>query len=202
MSQDIRYQQLKQIRDEIVNLTSSPLYQYRVENNHYPVIGQGNHYAKVMLIGEAPSSYDAKSARPFSGPAGDVLDQLLTSVGLTREDVYITNVLKDYPPENRNPRKAEIDIYLPFLKRQINIVQPEIIITSGRFAMEVVLDYFQVVVDESKISDLHGTIIRTQAPYGEIVILPQYNPAYALHREEQRETIFEDFEVVGMFIDS
>ncbi|MEL6151586.1 MAG: uracil-DNA glycosylase, partial [Chloroflexota bacterium] len=122
-------EQMKAIRDAIVNLTDSPLYEYRTENGYYPVIGQGAHDAKIVFIGEAPGENEAKTGRPFCGASGRVLDELLASVGIDRETVYVTNIVKDRPPKNRDPRKDEIALYAPFLDQQIDIIQPEVIAT-------------------------------------------------------------------------
>src|SRR3989344_5242098 len=98
-----RYKKLKKIRDELLHFKESPLYTYRTENNYHPVVGEGSHYAKIMFIGEAPGETEAKQARPFCGAAGRVLDELLHSIGLSRKTVYITNLVKDRPPDNRDP---------------------------------------------------------------------------------------------------
>src|SRR3989344_5440166 len=110
---------LKAIKDEILNLTSSPLYKERIKNKYFPVIGEGNHQAKIMFIGEAPGENEAKTGRPFCGRAGKVLDNLLQSVNIERRDVYVTNIVKDSPPKNRDPLPDEIACYVPFLDRQI-----------------------------------------------------------------------------------
>ncbi|PJF40623.1 MAG: uracil-DNA glycosylase, partial [Phototrophicales bacterium] len=137
-----RTEQLRQIRDEVLNLTESPLYSYRKQNGYFPVIGQGNHYADIMFIGEAPGENEAKTGVPFCGASGRVLDELIASIGLRREAVYITNIVKDRPPANRDPNKQEIELYSPFLVRQINIIQPKVIATLGRFSMEFILKLF------------------------------------------------------------
>src|SRR3989344_9619517 len=120
-------EKLRAIRDEVLVLKKSPLYDYRKRNNYYPVIGEGNHDALVMFIGEAPGKNEALKARPFCGAAGKILDELLGSIGVKREDVYITNIVKDRPPENRDPTPEEIGMYAPFLDRQIDIIAPKII---------------------------------------------------------------------------
>jgi uracil-DNA glycosylase len=103
MNSDVRTQQLRQIRDEVISLASSPLYAERQKNGVYPVIGEGDHYAKIMFVGEAPGRNEAKTGRPFVGAAGKILDELLVSAGIERKDVYITNIVKDRPPFNRDP---------------------------------------------------------------------------------------------------
>lgn len=190
---------LRQIRDEVVNLTASPLYDYRVENGYYPVIGQGSHDAKIMFIGEAPGENEAKTGRPFCGASGRLLDQLLESVNITREEVYITNIVKDRPPKNRDPQRGELSLYAPFLDRQINIIQPQVIATLGRFSMEFVLSRFKSPESTQKISNLHGKLIQVKADYGDIYVLPLFHPAVALYNGGQKATLLEDFQVLKDF---
>src|SRR3989338_8644138 len=133
---------LKQIKEEVVNLKESPLYAERIENNVFPVIGEGNHDAKVMFIGEAPGKNEAATGKPFCGASGRILTELIESIGLKREDVYITNVLKDRPTDNRDPLPEEIKIYAPFLDRQIEIIQPTVIASLGRYSMAYIMERF------------------------------------------------------------
>src|SRR5687768_17220991 len=109
--------ELKRIKDEVLALSTSPLFEYRKSNGYFPVIGEGDHDAKIMFIGEAPGENEAKTGKPFCGRAGKVLDDLLNSVGIDREDVYVTNIVKDRPPKNRDPLPEEIELYAPFLDR-------------------------------------------------------------------------------------
>lgn len=197
MSKD-KAAQLEQIADEVRNLQESPLYAYRNENGYLPVIGEGNPGAKIMFIGEAPGAQEAKSGRPFVGNAGHVLDMLLESIGLERKDVYIANVVKDRPPGNRNPSRDEIRLYTPFLMRQIAIIQPEFIVTLGRFAMDLMLDKHGLLQQGQKIGDLHGTAIKAEAPYGEVTIVPLYHPASAFYNPDLMETLRKDFEVLAV----
>ncbi|NDJ86044.1 MAG: uracil-DNA glycosylase [Chloroflexi bacterium] len=195
-----RMEQMRQIKDEILHLETSPLYAYRTENNYYPVIGEGSHSANIMFIGEAPGKNEAQQGRPFCGASGRVLDQLLESIGLQRADVYITNVVKDRPPENRDPTPEEIALYTPFLVRQINIIQPRVIATLGRFAMDFVLDLFDIPEKGGKISKMRGQVLDAQAEYGAIHVVPLYHPAVALYNQSQRKTIEEDFAVLKEFV--
>src|SRR5690606_35954044 len=126
---DPRAIQLAALGEEVHNLTTSPLYAFRQTHNYKPVIGEGRADAAIMFIGEAPGESEAKSGRPFVGASGRVLDELLASIGLDRSEVYITNVVKDRPPENRDPSPQEIALYTPFLIRQIDIIQPRVIVT-------------------------------------------------------------------------
>jgi DNA polymerase len=187
---------LKQVRDEVWHLTASPLYTFRKKNNYYPVLGEGNHSAKIMFIGEAPGKNEAEPGKPFCGAAGKVLDELLEAVGLHRKDVYVTNIVKDRPPENRDPLPNEISVYGPFLDRQIDIIQPKIIATLGRFSMNYILRKFDVPQKDETISRLHGQLLPAHASYGEIHLLPLYHPAVALYNTSTKDTLIKDFEVI------
>jgi uracil-DNA glycosylase family 4 len=140
---DFKTEKLKEIKDEILNLKESSLYAYRTENHYFPVIGEGNHDAHIVFIGEAPGENEAKTARPFCGASGRILDELLASIDLDRKSVYVTNIVKDRPPGNRDPLPSEIALYGPFLMRQIEIIQPKVIATLGRFSMQWVLEQFK-----------------------------------------------------------
>lgn len=189
-------EQLKDIKNEVINLTQSPLYEYRVTNNYYPVIGEGNHKAQIMFIGEAPGKNEAMTARPFCGASGRVLDELLESIGLDRKDVYITNVVKDRPPDNRDPTKKEIELYTPFLVRQIDIIKPNIIAPLGRFSMKFILEKFDCPESSNSIGTNHGKKIQSQASYGPVVIIPLYHPAVALYNGSTKATLRQDFQLL------
>ena len=198
MSTD-RRDQLRAIKEAVVNLTESPLYEFRTRNSYYPVIGQGDHYADIMFIGEAPGKNEAETGRPFCGASGRVLDELLASIDLRREDVYVTNILKDRPPNNRDPQKHEIDLYTPFLERQIEIIQPKVIATLGRFSMEFILRHFDALQANQKISQLHGTVISVRTSYGRASVVPLFHPAAALYNASQRTTLEKDFQALKQF---
>jgi DNA polymerase len=196
-----RQAQLDEIAHSLQQLTSSPLYAYRQENNYLPVPGEGNPHAQIMLIGEAPGEWEAKSGRPFVGASGRLLDQLLQSIGLNRADVFITNVVKDRPPDNRAPTAPEIRLYAPFLRRQIEIIQPQVFATLGRFAMEFLFDFLQMAEKGQKISKLHGSRLTADAGYGPVSVVPLYHPAVALYTTEQRATLTADFQVLRQVIE-
>jgi len=200
MSSD-REKDLEQIESEVQDLQASPLYHYRLENNYHPVIGEGDPHAKIMFIGEAPGKQEAKTGRPFVGAAGRTLDRLLASIGLKREQVYITNIVKDRPPENRDPRKDEIELYAPFLRRQIEIIQPRVIATLGRFSMDFILEHFNMPEQGKRIGKLHGQPLKAKASYGEISVIPLYHPAAAIYNEALSDTLQEDFQVLKQFAD-
>lgn len=189
---------MRQIKDGIVGLKLSPLYEYRVKNKNYPVIGEGSHDASIMFIGEAPGKNEAATGRPFCGAAGKVLDELLAFAGIKRESVYITNIVKDRPPLNRDPLPEEIAIYGPYLDRQIEIIKPKVIATLGRFSMRYILDKFGV--DETgSISALHGKVIVAEASFGKINIVPLFHPAVVIYNASKKEELKKDFAVLEKF---
>lgn len=191
-----RSAELKKIKDEVLALTTSPLYEYRVSNDYFPVIGEGNHSAKIMFVGEAPGENEAKTGRPFCGRAGKVLDDLLSSVGIDRKDVYVTNIVKDRPPGNRDPLPDEIALYAPFLDRQIKIIQPEVIATLGRFSMQYVMNRYGLELELDGISKIHGQVFETEIEGKKVKVVPLYHPAAAIYNQHLLDTLREDFKVL------
>lgn len=190
---------LKQIRAEVVTLKGSPLYEYRTSNNYLPVIGEGNSMAKIMLVGEAPGRNEAKTGKPFCGSAGKILDSLLSSVGLKREEIYITNIVKDRPQKNRDPLPEEIKIYGPFLDRQIDIIQPRVLVGLGRYSSKYLLERLGLIEATLPISELHGRAFEAIAPYGKVTIVPLYHPAAAIYNQKLIPTLKEDFKILTKF---
>ncbi len=193
-------EKLREIRDELFVFKESPLYEYRVKNKYFPVIGEGNHDAKIMFIGEAPGKNEAETARPFCGASGRLLDQMITSIGLKRDDVYITNIVKDRPPENRDPTPEEIEIYAPFLNRQIEIIQPRVLATLGRFSMNYIMEKLKQQDKLGPISQMHGKEFPTQTSYGEVIIVPLYHPAVALYNGNNKQTLLDNFQILKKFL--
>lgn len=185
--------ELKTIKRELVNLTQSPLYTYRIENGFQPVPGEGNPDAKILFIGEAPGKYEAQSGRPFVGRAGKDLDTLLQINGLERKDVFITNIVKDRPPGNRAPTRAEISLYAPFLIRQIEIIQPKIIATLGRFSMEFILTHFDLPERRERIGTLHGKPLKVTTSTEQVILFPLYHPAAVFYNRKLEPELAEDF---------
>lgn len=192
---------MERVAEEVRALEGTALAEYRREHKYSPTVGEGSPEAKIMLVGEAPGLNEAKSGRPFVGAAGKLLNELLLSIGLQREDIYITNIVKDRPPENRDPRPDEIRLYAPFLERQIEILQPSVIVPLGRFAMDFILRQFNLPEAGQKIGALHGRLLRARAPYGEISILPLYHPATAFYNEKIRATLEQDIQVLAPFVE-
>ncbi len=145
------------------------------------VPGEGPEEADLMFIGEAPGFHEDRQGRPFVGAAGQFLEQLLASIDLKREDVYICNVIKCRPPKNRDPRPEEIEACRPFLDRQIELIKPKMIVTLGRFSMA---RYFP----KATISRIHGQPKRV----GDMIYYPMFHPAAALHQPRYRRGIEQD----------
>jgi uracil-DNA glycosylase family 4 len=196
MTKDEKYEALKEIRDEVLNLKASPLYEERIKNEVFPVIGSGNHDADIMFIGEAPGKNEAQTGRPFCGASGRVLDELLNHISLSRDAVYITNVVKDRPANNRDPHPEEIEIYGPFLDRQIDIIQPKVIATLGRFSMEYVMKQFGIEDQLEPISKIHGKEFEVKTGYGSVIIIPLYHPAVGIYNRNLLPELKKDFEAL------
>lgn len=145
------------------------------------VPGEGSEDAEVLFIGEAPGWYEDQQGRPFVGPAGGFLDELLSSVGLSRKQVYIANVIKCRPPGNRDPLPDEIQVCCKWLDRQIEIIQPRMIVTLGRYSLA---RYFP----QESIGKIHGKARRRDG----VIYYPMYHPAAALHQGSLRQTIEND----------
>ncbi|HEX5797541.1 MAG TPA: uracil-DNA glycosylase [Candidatus Saccharimonadales bacterium] len=158
------------------------------------VMGVGNPDAEVMFIGEAPGKNEDLQGEPFVGAAGKFLDEMLTMVGMRREDVYISNIVKYRPPNNRDPLPDEKKAFWPFLLREIHVIGPKIIATLGRHSME----YF---LPDMRISKIHGQPKRIRLGNGKIVILPLFHPAAALYNSAMRETLIDDFQAVPKIIE-
>lgn len=192
---------MKKIRDEVVELTASPLYRERVRNGVFPVIGEGSHDTAVMFIGEAPGKNEAKTGRPFCGAAGKVLDELLASAGIERSSVYITNIVKDRPPNNRDPSPVEIAMYAPFLDRQIEIIRPKVLATLGRFSMEYVMRAMGLEDRIQPISKIHGQVFEGKASHGgPVQVVPLFHPAVAVYNSHTKDMLKQDIAVLQPFL--
>lgn len=156
-----------------------------------PVMGNGNPKAEIVFIGEAPGEKENAQGIPFVGQAGKLLDTLLESIGLVRADVYITNVVKFRPPENRDPTPEEKEACLPFLQMELAIIKPKVLVPLGRHALTT---FFTKL----NISDAHGKA--HTLPDGSAVF-PIYHPAAALHNPGLRDALFGDFKALKEFLD-
>lgn len=183
--------ELEEIAEKIKHCTRCKLHETRTN----PVPGDGGVDSRVLFIGEAPGYWEDQKGKPFVGAAGRILDELLESIGLTRGQVFITNVVKCRPPGNRDPLPEEIKACRPFLEKQIEILKPRIIVTLGRFAMEYIFKKYGL--PEAKISQVHGKDFEVQTLNGKIKILALYHPAVATHNPNYKQVLFEDFKKLG-----
>ncbi|MDO8579384.1 MAG: uracil-DNA glycosylase [bacterium] len=192
-------EELKKIKDEILTLTKSPLYTYRIKNKYFPVIGEGSHDAHIMFVGEAPGENEAKTAKPFCGRSGKLLDLLLDSIGMDRKSVYVTNVVKDRPEGNRDPLPEEIALYGVFLERQIEILQPKIIATLGRHSMKYIFEKYGLGTVLESVSKIHGREFVGKTSYGLVNVVALYHPAVALYNGSMKSVLMEDFKILRKY---
>jgi DNA polymerase len=157
------------------------------------VMGDGNINAEIVLIGEAPGKNEDEVGLPFVGAAGKFLNEMLLDAGIDRKYVFITNIVKYRPPNNRDPLPEEKQAFWPYLVRQLDVIKPQIIVTLGRHSME----YF---LPEQKISAIHGQPKRIKFGSSKIVIVPLYHPAAALYNGGMRSTLIDDFKKLPKII--
>lgn len=169
---------LAQVAAEVRACVRCPLATRRT----HAVPGEGNVLSDVLLVGEGPGAREDATGRPFVGPAGQLLAELLHSIGWERQDVYITNVVKCRPPANRDPEPEEVEACSGYLDRQERALEPSVVVTLGRHSL-------QRYLPGSRISAIHGRLRRS--PSGQHVF-PMYHPAAALHQASLRETLFRD----------
>lgn len=190
----------EKLKLKLETMTESPLYHYRKENNYQYVLGDGNLSSPIVFVGEAPGQKEAETGRPFNGAAGKMLDKLLESINLNRSDIYITNIVNDRPPKNRDPKPEEIELYAPILLELLTIIKPKVIVTLGRFSMTYLLTKFNSEQNNKSISELHGKVISINAPYGAVSLVPLYHPAFALYNGGMKATLLNDVQILKQFI--
>lgn len=173
--------ELEKLYQEIGNCRRCNLAQYRTK----VVPGEGAGDAEIMFIGEAPGWHEDHTGRPFVGPAGQLLDELLASIGLKREEVYIANVIKCRPPDNRDPLPQEIAECHPFLEEQIRLIRPRLVVTLGRHSAAL---FFP----GKSISHIHG---HSETRDG-VVYYAMYHPAAALHQQKLRQALEDDIKKI------
>jgi len=178
-----KQQQLDDLRADILENNICP---ELAEQATQLVIGDGNLNADIVFIGEAPGKKEDESGLPFVGASGKFLNEMLAQAGLVRADVYITNVVKYRPPNNRDPKPAEKKAFMPYLLKQLEVIKPKVVITLGRHSME----YF---LPGAVIGDIHGQPHHVQMDGDELLIIPLYHPAAALYNGSLRQTLIDDF---------
>lgn len=177
-----KQQQLDELKNSIVEAGVCP---ELAASATQLVFGDGNPDAELLFIGEAPGKNEDQQGKPFVGAAGKFLNEMLETIGLNRDDVYITNIVKYRPPNNRDPLPEEKAVFLPFLQQQVSIIKPRMIVTLGRHSMECFLPGL-------KISQVHGQPKRKNGQ----VYLPLFHPAAALYNGGMRQTLIDDFTAI------
>lgn len=177
---------LDELRVQVESCRRCPLCDGRTQT----VFGVGNPHARVMFIGEAPGKNEDLQGEPFVGAAGHYLNELLVCAGLRREDVFIANVLKCRPPGNRDPRPEEIQTCTPYLREQTRTIDPEVLVTLGKFSTQFVLK------TQVGITRLHGRVQRA----GKFLVFPIFHPAAALYDGAKREALENDFVTLGQLL--
>jgi len=203
-----KHQQLTQLYNDIVGKNVCP---ELAAGATQLVFGDGSPDTDTVFVGEAPGKKEDEQGVPFVGAAGRFLDEMLDSIELKRKDVYITNIVKYRPPDNRDPLPSEIKTFLPYLLKQLEIIKPKLIVTLGRFSMNVFLPklkisqvhgqpkQMQMVQDTEDAADKSSSIFieatdeQATAPW---TILPLYHPAAALYNGGMRQTLLEDFKQI------
>ncbi len=173
---------LKKLRDEALGCTRCELHQTRKT----VVFGTGNENADLMFVGEAPGADEDRSGEAFVGRAGQLLTKIIEAMELTRDEVYIANVIKCRPPGNRNPSSFEIETCEPFLQKQIELIKPKVICALGGFAVQTLLRTDQrISMLRGRFHDYHGT-----------KIMPTYHPAYLLRNPHAKRDVWEDMKKI------
>jgi DNA polymerase len=181
---------LQKIADEIIANNVSPELR---EGATQLVFADGNPSADIVFIGEAPGKNEDLKGIPFIGAAGKFLDEMLATIDLKREDIYITNIVKYRPPNNRDPLPEEKKAFWPYLVRQLDVIQPKLVVTLGRHSME----YF---LPNQKISAVHGEPKRITFGERKQVVMPLFHPAAALYNGGLRQTLLDDFSRIPAII--
>lgn len=186
--------ELEALYEEIRSCTRCPLSQSRT----HAVPGEGPDESMILFVGEAPGLREDEEGRPFVGRAGTELEKLLDLIDLSRSRVYITSVVKCRPPENRDPTQEEIEACLPYLKDQIALLDPAIIVPMGRYAAATIFRIYDLEI--RPIGDLHGKAREVTDNEKRRVLLPTYHPAVVTHNPNLREALKQDFQALEALI--
>ncbi len=184
------------VEEEIRSCRRCPLHAYR--RNAVP--GEGRRDAELVFIGEAPGRVEDETGRPFVGAAGKLLTSLIEGMGLRREDVYITNIVKCRPPNNRDPEPGEIEACIPYLKRQLNMIRPRVVVALGRHAARTLFE--AAGLRWRSMARDHGRPVEAELWGVRVTLYPTYHPAAALYNPKLRESLEKDFEKLAKLLGS
>ncbi len=185
---------LNQLNNVISNCRKCDLYKTRTNT----VPGEGKKDADLFFIGEAPGRNEDVQGKPFVGRAGKVLDELLDSIDIKREDIFIGNILKCRPPKNRNPYENEIKKCVFYLDKQIEIINPKVIVPLGNFATQYIFEKYKIPKD--KISKVHGKKFLKETIIGKLYIIPVFHPAVVTYNINKMDIMKEDFKKILKYI--
>jgi DNA polymerase len=179
----IGHNSIENIKKSVINCEKCGL--HKIRNN--PVVGEGALNSSIMFIGEAPGKNEDNYGKPFIGRAGKIFEDMLFSIQLKREDVYITNIIKCRPPKNRNPSKSEISICSQYIDKQIKLINPKLIVPLGRIAISYIFEKFEIPFE--KINSIHGKVFSKN----NLKIIPIYHPAAIIYNNKLYSTLLNDF---------
>ena len=185
---------LSEISLDVSSCTKCGLAESRINT----VPGEGNSLARLVLIGEAPGRKEDELGRPFVGSAGKILDKVLNTAELSRDEVYILNILKCRPPRNRRPKKSEIKLCEEFLELQLSILKPLIIASMGNSALQYLFNKYKL--GKAVIGDVHGSIFNIETSWGPVKLVPLYHPAAAIYNRQLVDTLKTDMEKLKKLI--
>jgi len=186
-----KQEKLKEIEEKVRNLDTD-----LAKQSNNPVPGEGDFDAEIVFIGEAPGFNEDKQGRPFVGRAGKILDELLESIGLKREDIFITNIVKHRPPGNRNPTNEEIRKYSPFLDEQLEVIKPKVICCLGNFSSKYILEKYGLNDKIDGITKIRGEVFKISTLQGLLKIIPLFHPAVATYDPNKLDTLKKDFQIL------
>lgn len=193
-----KQQRLDAIKQAILNDNVAP--QLAVTATQQ-VFGEGNADAAIVFIGEAPGKKEDEQGLPFVGAAGKFLNKMLQTIDLERKDIYITNIVKYRPPDNRDPSPAEKSAFLPYLQSQLEVIQPKVVVTLGRHSMNCFLPDLQISKVHGEPKPIHLNL-KASSDGLEVVIMPLYHPAAALYNPGIRQTLLDDFAKIPIIMNN
>jgi len=189
-----RKKELKKLKKQVIYCRKCPLYKERKK----AVFGIGNISSKILLIGQSPGKEEDKVGIPFVGRAGKLLFELLNSAKIKNKEVFITNLVKCHPLNNRDPKAIEINTCQNYLDKQINLIKPKVIIALGRLSSKYLFKKFNIPF--TCITKLHGKIFNVFYDKKKIKIIPMYHPAFALYKKKNKKTLEKDFLKINQLI--